>query len=244
MSRFQLFVAATFCVLLLSAGISVNAQTPDRAQTEKEIASFRERMKEQEKLFLQPAPEDRAALADFLRQEGTGLMRLLPREKYENVMPTRGGDAYYSFTSLSNEYGATSDLELQQGNLSVGFAGANFGLLTMLGDVALDDVTLTHPAVEYLSALTPPARLSEARTEQRRASDGFTVNELSYKDRLPARVNKTYLLRSINYEASDVLVAFRVVRRDTDGSLVIAWKTLKKFSIPHLERNTARAQVN
>lgn len=43
--------------------------------------------------------------------------------------------------------------------------------------------------------------------------------------------NHTYILRSISYERFDVLVAFRMVRKDTDGSLILLWKKLKR--IPH-----------
>jgi hypothetical protein len=50
-------------------------------------------------------------------------------------------------------------------------------------------------------------------------------------------VGATYILRSIDYSESDVLVAFRVVRRDTDGSVIIAWKLLRKYAVPQLARN-------
>ena len=50
-------------------------------------------------------------------------------------------------------------------------------------------------------------------------------------------MNTTYLLRSINYGESDVLVALRVVRKDTDGSVIIVWKLLKKYSAPELVQN-------
>jgi hypothetical protein len=36
-----------------------------------------------------------------------------------------------------------------------------------------------------------------------------------------------------------LLVALKVVRQDTDGSLIIAWKLLKKFPKPELARDTA-----
>src|SRR5262249_1579301 len=35
-----------------------------------------------------------------------------------------------------------------------------------------------------------------------------------------------------NYEEDDVLVVFRVHRQDTDGSLIIAWKLLKRYPTP------------
>jgi hypothetical protein len=47
-------------------------------------------------------------------------------------------------------------------------------------------------------------------------------------------------LRSINYSDSDVLVAFRVLRKDTDGSLIIAWKMLKEYPVPDLARDKAQ----
>ena len=45
--------------------------------------------------------------------------------------------------------------------------------------------------------------------------------------------------RSISYDHSDVLVAFRVVRKDFDGSVVLLWKILKKYSKPGLQRSVA-----
>jgi hypothetical protein len=60
---------------------------------------------------------------------------------------------------------------------------------------------------------------------------------MQVKDTLPVRADSTYLLRAIYYSRSDVLVAFRVVRVDSDGSAIILWKLLKKYSIPQLERN-------
>jgi hypothetical protein len=57
------------------------------------------------------------------------------------------------------------------------------------------------------------------------------------KRTLPLRSNSTYLVRSINYSDSDVLVAFRVVRVDTDGSAILLWKSLATFAIPQITRN-------
>jgi hypothetical protein len=53
---------------------------------------------------------------------------------------------------------------------------------------------------------------------------------------LPVAVNSSYLLRSIDYSNSDVLVAFKVVRKDSDGSVILAWKLLKKYLVPELAR--------
>src|SRR5947207_13661091 len=105
MTRLYTLAAILFLSLLGFESTNVNAQSPDRAQMEQEMTSLRERLKEIEKQYIPPAPEDRAAFASFLQQPGTGIMRLLPREKYDGFLAMRGGGSYYSFTRLTNEYG-------------------------------------------------------------------------------------------------------------------------------------------
>ena len=62
------------------------------------------------------------------------------------------------------------------------------------------------------------------------------VDDVLYKTHQPAIVNNTYVLRGIHYSDSDVLVAFRIVRKDLDDSVVILWKLLKKYPKPVLAR--------
>jgi hypothetical protein len=201
---------------------------------------------------LAPSDADRANYAGFLKQSNTGLIRLLPRtyqqSKFYSKPPVkiRGGGAYYSFSNLSHEYGYGSDLELSTAlmfydgrevppshQLSVGFAGADFGMMANLGEVPLESVT-NDLRTEFMRAYKPPRKEAEARSEFRRFHAGVTLNGQQYRSRLPIQVGATYLLRSINYDESDVLVAFRVVRKDTDQSVIIAWKLLKRFGTPRL----------
>jgi hypothetical protein len=81
-----------------------------------------------------------------------------------------------------------------------------------------------------------PEGLARAEAARFRLRGGVTIDGLTYQSRLPVIENSTYLLRSISYDHSDVLVAFRVVRRDQDGSVVIAWKLLKTYRVPELAR--------
>ena len=189
---------------------------------------------------LAAAKEDRQALKAFLREKNTGLMRLLPREtSHSSPQPAKerqvkitGGGAYYSFALLTHLYGYGSDIELQQDKLSVGFAGADYGLLFQLGDQPLEQITLEDLRVNSLASYAPPQREAEARQEYQRlnSKEGLVFETQLYRRSLPAEENMTYLLRSISYSHSDVLVAFRVIRKDDDGSVVIAWKLLKRFS--------------
>ncbi len=172
----------TFLSVIASTifGIASFAQTPSRARVLKDVESRREELTALEKSLLAPSEEDRIAYATLLRQSDTGIIRLIPRENKLTI-----GGAYYSFTRLTHEYGSGSDISLEQDFLSVGFAGADYGMLTNIGDVSLEDITL---------------------------------------------------LRSIDYNATDVLVAFKVVRKDIDRSVVIVWKLVKKYPKPDLAR--------
>ncbi len=221
-------------VLLLCAvcffSTVATAQSTNRAQLIAEIDTLHHQMKEKEAALLAPAPEDRSAFADFLKQPETGLFRLLPREKYDNKLSIRGGGAYYSFKRLTHEYGYGSDISLEQGALRVGFAGQDFGFFLMLGDVPLEAVNLETAGVPYLAQYNAPTDVAGMRINHiiDREQDG----DFFYKRTIPALVGRTYVLRSIDYGEADTLVALRVVRQDTDGSLVILWKMLKKYPVP------------
>jgi len=241
-----------FAATLLMTGLSILsintfAQSESRDDVIKQFETKRAELSALEKKLLAPSEQDRAAYAEFLQQPHTGLIRLLPREVYDTFAlkqnpksPTiRGGGAYYSFARLTHEYGYGSDLELNSGYLSVGFAGADFGMLTKLVDLPFEETTLESPAARFLASYSPPAELPKARLEQRRfGGTGVTIDNELYQTRLPVEVNTNYLLRSVNYNNSDVLVAFRVIRKDTDGSLIIVWKLLKNYPKPELIRDT------
>jgi hypothetical protein len=203
---------------------------------------------------LAPSVADRANYASFLRHSNTGLIRLLPRihnqskfYKPNQSVKINGGGAYYSFANLSHEYGYGSDLQLSTTTriirgtevspsyeLSVGFAGADYGMLTNLGDVLLETLTKDDSRARFMANYEPPLAEPEARLEKRRFHAGISIDGLTYKRRLPIQVGGTYLLRSINYGESDVLIAFRVVREDSDKSLIIAWRLLNKLAPPKL----------
>ncbi|HST23256.1 MAG TPA: hypothetical protein VLR90_19185 [Blastocatellia bacterium] len=228
--RFVLPLACALACLL-----AVGAFADDRGKVEKKIASLMEKLRSQEAKLLSVSDADKATHASFLSQPDTGITRLMPREKYDGFLLTRGGGAYFSFVRLVHEYGFGSDIELQQESFSVGFAGADFGFLTNLGNTPLDGVTLESAGVQFLSSFVAPTKLPDAREQQHRTGAGFETNGFAYKSNIPAAVNTTYALRSISYRFSDLLVAVRPIRKDSDGSMVFLWKILKRFPNPVLE---------
>ena len=141
------------------------------------------------------------------------------------------------------DHGFGSDIALEQNHFSVGFAGADFGFLTRVGKVAIEEVTLDHPAAQFLLTFTAPATEAGAREQQKRASAGFDVDGLTYQNRVKLKGKNSYLLRSVGYRVADLLVAFRVASQDDDGSVVIVWKILKKFPTPEFITAQARSQL-
>jgi hypothetical protein len=235
----QIFIAAGFVVALTFASLNTFAQTESRDDLLKQIAAKRAELAKLERAYLAPSEEDQARYAEFLRQRNTGLIRLLPRETVDSsnsALNLRGGGAYYSFKERTNEYVNSSDLSLEQGQFSTGFAGANYGLLARLGDVPLESVSIETGAAHFLAQQTPAPDEPKARVEQHKSAEGTIIDGITYKGRVPMQLNNTYVLRAVNYYASDSLVAFRVVRVDNDDSVIILWKVLQKYPTPYLAR--------
>ncbi|HKP10459.1 MAG TPA: hypothetical protein VJZ91_00060, partial [Blastocatellia bacterium] len=181
------------------------------AAVEPDAQFYNRKLTEEQKKLLAPAAEEQAAHRDFLRQDHTGLIRLLPRFKYEFnvtvaadrpdlILPIRGGGAFYSFIERKHAFGPWSEITLKEGWLIVGFQPQSLGLMTMLGDVPLESVTAATPGVDYLARLTPPTERAVARDQSLRNFQGFAVAGRSYNAILPAVVNQTYVLRSTVYK--------------------------------------------
>jgi len=236
MSGRTLFSIALALACLAFAGEAA-AQAADREKAAAEIESLREQIKVREAQLLSVSAEDHERYAELLAQPGTGLVRLLPREKWDGVLSTRGGGAYYSFKRLTHDYSRGTEISFEQGRLGTGFGGADFGFLLSLGDVPLEAVTTETGGVAFMASYRPPSEEPAARQHARDFHPGRLEGSHTYLRNLPAVVGKTYVLRSVSYERVDLLVAFRVVRKDPDGSIVLLWKILREYPVPQLARN-------
>jgi hypothetical protein len=179
----------------------------------------------------------------------------------EMILPILGGGAYYSFTERTNKLGPWSDIRFEENRLAAGLSNQAIGILTSLGDVPLASVSLTTPGLDFLSKLTPPKKSFDIAGLIARSSRGFEENAFIYNSIVEASPNTTYALRSILYKkngaivhakepyhrlkqsiigygGSDVLVAFRVIRRHEDGSVTILWKKLQQFRALKMKGST------
>ena len=169
--------------------------------------------------------------------QGVEVFKILPRGMFnyeKNELSLRGGGAYYSFVKKSHDYNETPQIELQQNYLSVAFYGANYGFIADLCKTPLADVSRENKSTDFLFNYTPKKYEPEAREEYRKIGTGFESGGLNYNQRQTAIVGHTYILRAISYDEADTLVAFRIHRKETDGSLIIFWKPIEQFEKPIL----------
>jgi hypothetical protein len=220
------YISFTFIIFLLIFVSTIFAQTRDKAINE--IFNLKQKAAKLEKIILQPALED----MDVVAAENLNVFRLLPREKYDKeLLNTRGGGAYYSFTTKSHSYNDTPQISLEQNNLKVGFYGASYGLIADLGNSP--QIAEQTPEYQFLTKYNPPKIEKEIRDEAQKAYD-YQTDNLSFKSRVPVTVGNSYLLRAISFDEADTLVWFKVHRQDSDGSLIIFWKPLKDFKTPQI----------
>ena len=247
-------------LLLLSivvfSGSLVFAQTPDDP---KDIAadinarreglyvdphwqpSHKERkLSKREKELLFPS---KALLAEFkplLQLSGGNLARLFPNEKYPTAVGLLGARSYYSFhrkTSLNEIDNIDASIYLKNSKFAAVLSGADIGFMINLGEVSLEDATLTLPSLRYLLEYQPPEVESEARQEKLQLlQKGVSANGFLYNRDVVAQLNKTYALRYVSFGSFDHVVIFRTLRQLDDGSYIIAWKFIKKNSIPRFKR--------
>ncbi|HEX8368228.1 MAG TPA: hypothetical protein VF604_06775 [Pyrinomonadaceae bacterium] len=222
------FVASIFVFVLVCSSTAFG-QELTRAQKMQKINELNSQIKVLEQEIIQPAAKD----LKQAEKEGFSVFRIHPREKYDHKLTIEGGGSYYSFTTNSHDYQKIAQIGLEQNNLMVGFAGADYGFIADLGETPLAAVTKETGEVNFLVNYKPPTNEPEVRIEQRKAYN-YEASGFLYKSRIPAIAGHSYVLRAISFRDADVLVAFKVHRKDADGSLIIFWKLIENFEKPLL----------
>lgn len=150
-----------------------------------------------------PSPEDIAAHKDFLAQPNTGIVRLLPgfncESKYVvrvdgncvNLVP---GSSHHRFRedALSGDILFMDDTLIAEGFFSN-------SIMTGLGDIPINDVSLTTSGMKYLTDFSPVAELATVKKQYSEISNGIITDNHAYSNRLLAVANMTYGLRIVAY---------------------------------------------
>ncbi len=232
---------------------------------ERIVPLYRKPTKEELKTIA-PNAEDVSKYADFLKNENAGITKLAvdfgcadnpivvvaTPDCLLYTMP--GAGSSYSFRI--NNYRIRRLADLTFTNNSFQTTGIlTHGILINLGDISLEQISLQTKGVKFLLDFPPTAEYEQAVETERRLVAGIEQDGFVYKSGLAAEENRTYFLRSIAYRGAslravggvtyneldfdkreDIFVAFRIIRKDEDGSITILWKELDSKKSPKIKR--------
>jgi hypothetical protein len=190
--------------------------------------------------------------------------RIKDSDKFVRECPTqyvRGNGSNFSFRL--NDYVATSLADLTINGRSIYSAGVlSQGIMVGLGDVQIDDVSLSSQGVKYLFDFVPAKTLTEAEAQMNPFDSGLTVGDYLYSRAFKPEQNRTFALRVVAYRAiwepsstdskgsftfvgsndpfyyderKDIIVVFRIVKIELDGSITFIWRELNRIDSPKLK---------
>lgn len=216
--------------------------------------------------ILAPSEEDARKYAGFLRMPNTGLTKLAADKgcaKSTTVIVATadclaytmpGAGSSYSFRARNYRIPRLADVTFTENSFQA--TGIRLhGIFVNIGDVPLEQINLQTNGMDFLTSFEPEADFQKAKDIDKRFSEGIEKNGFAYRRALSAFDDMTYVLRSVAYRGkyfraisgltyneldfdkrSDVIVAFRIVRRHQDGAVTILWKQLAKQVSPKTKR--------
>lgn len=211
-----------------------------------------EKLTKEQKKRITPSVENVTKHRRFLSLSKTGIVKILPIPKCDfkvvdvndlkciEVLPILGMGSRYSFSEKSHTALFKAELFLSGNNLSVGFSSRLLGLIVDLGDLDINSVNLKTKEIQLLSGFLPTKRFSEISKQRTEFSKGFEAEGRKFMTNVPVRVNTTYAMHSINYYQvgnlirgnyyDDITIVFRIIEIDSDDSVTLIWRELKKDS--------------
>jgi hypothetical protein len=232
---------------------------------EKSVKPLYRKPTREELKAIAPSVEDSEKYAEFLRHSNTGLIKLAvdtgcaentdiivaKPECLKYTMP--GAGTAYSFRTESYRLQRLADIVYTNNNLQS--AGVlQQGILVSIGDVPLEKVDLQTAGLSFAVNFQSESDPDKVNEIEEKLNHGIVRDNFQYRLALPAKENATYVLRSMAYDGvspqtaqgvpyneldfdkrQDILVAFRIVRRDSD-SITILWKELWRKNPPKLGR--------
>lgn len=219
-------------------------------------------LSEKDKNLIAPEAEFRDKYREFLKQPKTGLLRLLlyncdasPGDAKACLGMTTLPDDGSAYSFRRNEYQMRewADLVLSE-EFFASDAVFGQGWLVSLGDVEIENLSTAAREVSFLSSITPANKKSAIDKQYQQSVEGIEADNLVYRKFVRVKENTTYLLRSVAYQGKylkydgtslldmttgdtrdDVVVAFRVLKRDAQGNVTILWKELSRKSAPEVK---------
>lgn len=202
------------------------------------------------------------ANSKFTSDRRFGLIRMMPDMGCDEItlMPGRsvkcelfslpGGGAAFSFRIKNYRTWRLADL-IFDGKNFLAFGQVSQGFIVRLGDTRIEELTLKSPGMKFLADVAPATDPQKMAEQNAAFVDGVSDGSVRYAKIVPAEVGTTYVIRSIAYQAdvpremeglrfnefdfdkrTDVIVAFRVLSKGDDGSLIILWRELRNSEAP------------
>lgn len=231
----------------------------------REVKEFYRKPTKKELSLVAVDKTDERKYADFLKQNNTGISRLMPdhgcngllKKKSDDKMCEKltmpGGGSAFSFRRETYQFWELADL-LFDGKNFYSLGGLSQGFLVNLGNISLSEVTLQTKGIGYLADYVPAENMDGAIGQNNKFATGVKNGDFIYRKALPAEPDATYVLRSVAYkgevmrefkripyneldfdERKDVIVAFQFIRKADDGSVTILWKKLRENDSPKLK---------
>lgn len=217
----------------------------------------------EQKQQLSPNPGDLIKYAEFLEQPNTGIFRILPDLNCEdNPLVLKADEkclkaipqsSFYSFREKEYAAKILSDIRLENNHLISSGVLAQ-GILVELGDVPLENVSLNSEGLDFLNRYVPNSSATEAQKQFLEIAKGISVGKYTYRKAFPVKENTTFALRVIAYRGNifrtfrgyrydllegdkriDLTLAFRVIRKSTDGGVTLLWKELERKKSPRID---------
>lgn len=256
------------CILIMISLSPVSAQFSRQSSgsltsINRNLFPIRKKPNGKQKKQLEPHPADLTKYAGFLNQPKTGIFRLFPDlgcEANANViradkkcLEAIPESSFYSFREDEHTAEYLSDIRLKDNYLITDGLLAQ-GFLVVLGDVALDKISLSTEALNFMQKYSVKPSGAEAQKQFAEMLKGVKAGDFLYRKAFPAAENTTYALRVVAFKGSlyrafrgyrydllggdkriDITVAFRVVRKNTDGSVTLLWKELERRDAPKFQ---------
>lgn len=224
---------------------------------------FRKKPSKEQKIQLQPKEEDLKKYSQFLLQPNTGIFRLVPDsgcddnamvlrvdENCRNAIPD---SAHYSFRENEHTADWLADIRLKN-EILISDGLLMQGIFVKLGDIPVETVMLESEGMKFIGDYVPQISGKEANKQFRQLVEGIRLGKYEYKKAVEAMENTTYGFRVIAYrgnlyrsyrgyiydlldgdERKDLTLVFRIIRKESDGSLTLLWKELQTKESPKVK---------
>ena len=201
---------------------------------------------------------ERAGYKDLLRQNGTGITKLLSADCESAAsklvisinsgcdQSVDGGGTQFSFRKRDYTISDAADIKLRGDEFIVG-SKLTLAAIVDLGAIEIRDIRADSRGVKLLNEYTPRTSLAlvkkeaAALDERRHDSNGMVYGAFARVE-----VGHVYAVRSIAYRSpslsagdkrDDVLIVLAVVAKDPSGNVTLVWKELWRKPAPKIDNS-------